>query len=220
MSQSPFSAKWKLANLLSLNSSALQLALLIRLQEFVIGHLRSWSRRRGWVCCITRGARASPGKRNEPLVFDDESGVEHNSTPGQLPSTPSWPSSHSHRLHTSSWASLPHSLHSSLPPLYLSELCLRFWRRYRSLLSTAVLFYVPCSMFRGVFVFVQSCSKFSICAAGWWVSRPESRDPHPMLTREPATCPTPRRMKIRWSEKWKHKNLISAHFNRTIVFSS
>ena len=144
MSQSPFSAKWKLANLLSLNSSALQLALLIRLQEFVIGHLRSWSRSRVWVCCITR---RSPGKRNDPLVFGDESGVEHNSRgqSTQLPSTPSWPSSHSHRLHTSSWASWPHSLHSSLPPLYLSELCLRFWRRYRSLLSTAVLFYVPCS---------------------------------------------------------------------------
>ena len=89
MSQSPSGAKWKLTNLLSSNSSALQLALLIRLQEFVIGHLRSWSRKRVWVCCITRGARASPGKRNEPLVFGDESGVEHNSrgqsTPGLQP---------------------------------------------------------------------------------------------------------------------------------------
>ena len=89
MSQSPSGAKQKLINLLSLNSSALQLALLIRLQEFVIGHLRSWSRRRVWVCCITRGARASPGKRNEPLVFGDDSGVEHNSrgqsTPGLQP---------------------------------------------------------------------------------------------------------------------------------------
>ena len=48
--------------LLLLAASALQIALLIMLQEFVIRHLRSWNRRRVWAFRITWGGQFSPNR--------------------------------------------------------------------------------------------------------------------------------------------------------------